>query len=362
MLVSRRNLRPLPPMELPKKKNRIVLHAIQTLEQEQVLDAATAARVRAHIHPLAFDWRRLARYAFVLALGCAVIALGSALADQWLRALLARIFTLPWAGRSLVCAGLSAVIFALGWKRRQRHPDRIYSNEAVFFAGVLALAGAVACLGRAIDHGSGHYSLLLLLAALLYGGLGLGLESQLIWVFSLLALGGWFGAETGYLSGGGAYYLGMACPLRFVLFGAALTLAALVLPNRARTAAFFGPTRVIGLLYLFIALWILSIWGNFDGYASWHRATHLELFHWSVYCGLAAAAGIWLGLKKDDGVLRGFGLTFLGLNLYTRFFEYFWDGLHKAVFFALLAASFWLIGTRAERIWQLGRRPGRLPA
>jgi hypothetical protein len=347
-------------MKLPKKKARIVLQAVETLEQEQVLDPVTAARIRENVVPLAFDWRRLARYSFAIALVCIVIAVGAALADEWLMALLERLFRMPWAVKSLACAVLSAAIILLGLQRRRLHPGKIYSNEAVFFAGVLGIAGSIACLGKAIDTGSGHYSLLILLAALVYGFLGLALGSKLIWVFSLLSIGGWFGAETGYASGWGAYYLGMAYPLRFVLFGGALTLAALALRRHARTAAFFGTTRVAGLLYLFIALWILSIWGNYDGYDSWHRSTHAELFQWSVYFALAALACLYFGLKHDDGVLRGFGLTFLGLNLYTRFFEYFWDGLHKAVFFALLAASFWLIGSRAETLWQMNRLKARL--
>ena len=33
----------------------------------------------------------------------------------------------------------------------------------------------------------------------------------------------WMGAETGYISGYGMYFLGMNYPLRFVLFGAMLT-------------------------------------------------------------------------------------------------------------------------------------------
>ena len=227
-------------MKLPKKKARIVLDTVSELEREQVLDTATAARIRENVHSLAFDWRRLARYSFVIAILCVVIALGAALADEWLMALLERIFTMPWAFKSLTCAVLSAVIIFLGLKRRRLHPGKIYSNEAVFFAGVLGIAGSIVCLGKAIDTGSGHYSLLILLAALVYGFLGLALESKLIWVFGLLSLGSWFGAETGYASGWGAYYLGMAYPLRFVLFGAALTLSSLLLRDRSRTAAFFG--------------------------------------------------------------------------------------------------------------------------
>lgn len=81
-----------------------------------------------------------------------------------------------------------------------------------------------------------------------------------------------------------------------------------------------------------------------------------ELLHWSLLFGAAAVAAVWYGLKRDDGVLRGFGLTFLFINLYTRYFEYFWDSLHKAAFFAVLAVSFWYLGSKAETIWQLGRR------
>ena len=55
-------------------------------------------------------------------------------------------------------------------------------------------------------------------------------------------------------------------------------------------------------------------------------------------------------------MLRLFGITFLAINLYTRYFEYFWDGLHKVVFFLILAASLALIGRYAEKIWHVGER------
>jgi len=60
-------------------------------------------------------------------------------------------------------------------------------------------------------------------------------------------------------------------------------------------------------------------------------------------------------------MVRGFGLTFIFINLYTRFFEHFWNHLHKAIFFTLLAVSFWYLGTRAERIWNLGRKGSPKP-
>ena len=69
---------------------------------------------------------------------------------------------------------------------------------------------------------------------------------------------------------------------------------------------------------------------------------------------VAAVLCIYISLKTDDGMLRGFGLTFLAINLYTRYFEYFWDGMNKVVFFLILAASLAVIGRYAERIWHAG--------
>ena len=45
--------------------------------------------------------------------------------------------------------------------------------------------------------------------------------------------------------------------------------------------------------------------------------------------------------------------TFFFINLYTALFQYFWNGLHKAIFFAILAASFWLLGRKAESLWKM---------
>jgi len=116
---------------------------------------------------------------------------------------------------------------------------------------------------------------------------------------------------------------------------------------------FLSLTRAIGLLYLFVALWIMSIFGNYGDAESWQRAKQIELFHWSILFAAASIASIYHGIKHDDGMTRGFGITFIFINLYTRFFEYFWEGTHKAIFFSILAISFWYLGSRAEKIWHL---------
>lgn len=354
---------------LSKKHYRLVSQVIEYWQQTETITQETASRLKSTIYPVSFDWKRLARYSFIIAICCLVIAVGAIFADKALLQLLEQLFNSPPIVKSLFFSIIAAAVFRYGLTRRKRFPHKIYSNEAIFFIGVLAVAGAVAFFGVAFDTGTKHYSILFLLASVLYLLLGLWFPSKLVWVFGLLSLGAWMGTETGYVSGGGMYFLGMNYPMRFVVFGAVLTVVGIwewlalekemntnqVPDNFLQRLAFLSPqTKVVGLLNLFIALWIMSIFGNYGDYEIWHETPQYELLHWSLLFGAAAIAAIWYGLRNDDGVTRGFGLTFLFINLYTRFFEYFWNTMHKAIIFAILAASFWYLGTRAEKIWHFG--------
>ncbi|BFM49020.1 hypothetical protein [Marinomonas sp. THO17] len=341
-------------MQVSKKEGRVLDKAINHWLENDIISEAERNRLQSAYKVTSFDWKRIAKYSFWLAITCIVISISSALADKWLIELFKKLFSAPDSVKCIGFAALSGGLYFLGLRRKGQYSNKVYSNEAIFFLGAAATAISITFLGKAIDTGTGHFSLLLLLAAIVYAALGLWFPSKLVWLFSLLSLGSWFGAETGYASGWGAYYLGMNYPLRFVLFGFVLVFCGSYAFNQWQSRnEFLGPTKAVGLLYLFIALWIMSIFGNYGDGESWQRANQIELFHWSILFAVAAIGSIYHGVKYDDAMTRGFGLTFIFINLYTRFFEYFWEGTHKAIFFALLALSFWYLGTKAEKIWQL---------
>ncbi|HTM98793.1 MAG TPA: hypothetical protein VL088_08635, partial [Pedobacter sp.] len=112
-------------------------------------------------------------------------------------------------------------------------------------------------------------------------------------------------------------------------------------------------TYVAGMIYLFSSLWLLSVFGNFANLEEWYAVRQLSLFYWGILSAAICMLSTWYGLKNRDEIAREFGITFLFINLYTRYFEYFWDSWHKALFFSVLAISFWLIGRKAEKIWNL---------
>ncbi len=346
-------------MKFSKKSYGQIVKALEHWKDQDLLSVDKIEKLKAAIQPVDFDFSRLAKYSFLISIACFVTALTSIFMDKILMKLLEEIFNAPLLVKFISMTLAATFFYYLGFKKRQTSPDYTYRNEAIFFAGVLSTAGAIYIFGKLISANNEHFSLLLLLGCFIYASLGLILNSSLIWLFALLSFGSWFGCETGYQSGWGAYYLGMNYPLRFVLFGGILISLAFLFKTYSRFIVLHKTTLVMGLLYLFIALWILSIFGNHDSLKTWSKVKQIELLHWSLLFFMASAASIYYGIKDDDHMIRSFGLVFLFINLYTRYFEFFWDSIHKSVFFVILGGSLWYIGSKAEkfRLILISRKP-----
>lgn len=341
-------------MNITRKQERIIRRALEEWRVQGVINEAEQQRLAATLTIVAFDWQRLSRYAFWTATACVLIALASFFADSQLVAWLLRLFSDSALLKIMTPAVLATGCYLWGFRRQRRETHWHYSTEALLFLGVIFTALMIWQLGERLDNGSGHVAPLVLLGCAIYAAVGWFGRSAMVWVFFLLALGNWFGAQTGYVSGWGAYWLGMNYPIRFVAFGGVLLLGCVLAGGILRSRQLFTVSKAMGLTYLFVALWIMSIFGNYD-MDSWSGVSREALLPWALLFAAAAGVCIVIGLKTDDGMLRGFGLTFLGINLYTRFFEYFWDSMHKVVFFLILAASLAVVGRYAEKLWHAGR-------
>ena len=337
-------------LNLDKQEADFLDQTISFWQKEGLVDSQTAEGLRSSYDIKQFDWRRLAQYSFWIALACGLIAVASLVIDDAIIDLLQKLYNTPDIVISVVSGAIAAWFYYYGQKQKNRYPERTFSNEATIFTGVLFTAISIAFLGKALDNGSGHFSILFLLSVLVYGALALRFKSKLIWAFALVSLGSWFGTETGYQTKWSNYFLGMNYPLRFVVFGAILSAAGLFLEKTNKLKEFNTLTYVVGLFYLFISLWLLSIFGNFGDIEDWFKVKQTEIFYWGVIAALVSLAFMVYGLKKKDAIAREFGITFLLINIYTRYFEYLWDITDKAIFFGILAISFWLIGRRAEKI------------
>ena len=340
-------------LNLDKQESEFLDKTISQWESEGTLDSQTAEKLRTSYEVKGFDWRRLAQYSFWVALACGIIAIASLIIDDNVINYLKKLYDTPDILISIISGAIAATFFFFGNKMKQEHPERIFSNEALIFLGVLFTASCIAFLGKTFDRGTGHFSILFLISVLVYGVMASKFRSRLIWAFALISLGSWFGTETGFQTDWSYYFLGMNYPLRFVLFGALLVAFSFAMAKMRKLEYFRELTYIIGLMYLFISLWLLSIFGNFGSLEDWLKVKQLELFYWGIISILVSLAFTFYGLRNKDEIAREFGITFLLVNLYTKYFEYLWDVTDKTIFFSILAISFWLLGRKAEKIWNV---------
>ncbi len=338
-------------LNLDKQESDFLDQVIMGWEKQGLVGPEQAGRLRNSYQVKGFDWMRLAKYSFWIALLCGAAAFTFLIVNDTVVEWLKKLYYTPDIIISILSAVMAAFFFLWGRRREKYFPERVFSNEAVVFTGILFTACAIAYLGKALDNNSGHFSLLFLISVFVYGLLAWRMDSKLIWLFALVSLGSWFGTETGYQTQWSHYFLGMNYPLRFVVFGLLLVAACHLLRKGKWFSGFWELTYVVGLLYLFLSLWLLSIFGNFGTLEGWWRVKQITLFYWGIISAAVASGFMLYGLKTKDSIAREFGVTFLIIFVYTKYFEYFWDNTNHTLFFAILAVSFWLIGRKAEKIW-----------
>lgn len=345
-------------MKLSQEEARKFGHLLGRWEQEGAISETQRTKLVHEIESITsdqrrFDWKNLSFLAFFFAAICIMLATSLMVVDDWLEKILNYLFDVPDWVKSVLLFLLSAFLYYAAYMRRKKYLKRIFSNEALFLFGAVSTAFGITYLGFSWDMYDGYFPILILLASLVYGFVGLTFSSSINWYLSLAALALWFGTETAYRAEWEAYFLGMNYPLRYLFFGLFLIALYRLLMFFHLPAKFLTSTYAIGLLSLFFSFWLLSIFGNYSDLEAWSEVSQFRFLYWGIILALASGLAIWFGLKYQDRVARDLGIVFLLLNIYTRYFEYFWDSLHKVVFFSILALSFWLLGRKAENIWSL---------
>lgn len=345
-------------MEKVRKGKKEVLLLRETLEEWQekgYISATQKEEMEKSLEPTSFNWKDITFSSFFFATACMLIAIIALFADRWLLRAVNQLVETPDGFKSLFLAVTAIVLFVLGWRKKQKQPSSIYSNETLFALGAFFTALAIGYLGSAIGNSYGLIPKLLALASFLYFGLAIIFRSQLIWLFGILALAAWFGSATAVSSDWRPYYRGMNYPLRFVIFGALVSGLSFLLPYGKLTRDFLRITQIIGISSLLFSLWLLSIFGNMGSFDLWEQVSQIRFLGWSFLLLIfSLLTAIW-GHRQERFTIRDLGIAFLFINLYTRYIEYCWPILPKAVFFSLMALSFWLIGKQAERIWKVGK-------
>ncbi len=241
------------------------------------------------------------------------------------------------------------------WARKARRGSRY----------ILALSGVmiVMCL-VALAAAIEYPFIVFLLATGIYGLMALGSQSNTLMVFSLLAFGQWHGGLIMYNYGN--YYIGISSPTNFLVLGLLLfVLAQTGIFDHYPVRHFRTTILVIGIIYANLALWMFSTVGYhiyqrggelpFDGLPS-----QIQLVGWGiVWLASSISLGIY-GVWIRRASAQRLAVVFSLLNVYTKFFEYFWQPETEVFFFMVLASSLCLLAYQLKLHFSVSKTKKKL--
>ena len=236
---------------------------------------------------------------------------------------------------------LASVAFVLEGRKLKSSRPRPLLGEICELAGAFTLQWLTMVLAKHYSTGSQNWPALLGLDAGLLLLLAYALGNRLILWYALADFFFYFGAETGYVSGWGAYYLGMTYPVRFLGIGL-LTLGAAWAHGmlvRGRLANFSRVYAHYGLLLVNLSLWFLALFGYFENAQVRWEGTTGERLAFSILWAIVSAAALLAGAKSGLRLLRSYGLTFLIINVYTFYFQFIVANTGEAAFIHLLVTG-----------------------
>lgn len=246
----------------------------------------------------------------------------------------------------VVCVVLAGACLAQGL-RFANDPAGRYPQSArmLLTAGLLLWLGALALFCKVLGDIPTNTSVVLCGMLWLPVAFGLAYKYGNGFVLTLAILGvyHWIGSLNGMI-GHSTYVFAIQDPrvmAAVAVFG--------MLGGRAQrqapwphAATFATAYESISLLYFNMSLLILSI--------DWHRD---ELRNIYVALGLLASLGqVILGARLQQQLYTGYGLTFVAIHLFTRYFETFWDKFDKGLFFLLGGGALLGAGLLLERLYR----------
>jgi hypothetical protein len=218
----------------------------------------------------------------------------------------------------------------------QRHA---VTGSALVTIGLAAAYGTLllftyTVIGDADFGPNQFFSVLLVTCAL---SLATAYRYRLRWplLLALFCLFHGLGAWYQYL-GGGEYVADIQNPPAMALIASVTTAVGLWHQHAEERPLLryvgFGQLYVIfGLIYLNCSLWFLTIgWDYYNDVIS--------RLGWVLIFSAVCIAEIVAGARLKDSKLTGFGIVFIGIDLYTRFFEQFWDQLSLGLFLVIAGA------------------------
>lgn len=338
-------------MRINKKEAKLLEDAIEQWQKDELLDTQKADELKKTISTYRNEFDSIVFYATIAAISCALLAFGTLVLDEkWIEKI-RNFFALSELVIGFIFSALSLFLIWIAKKRKQKFGYAILANESFTVLIALTAGVAITYFTKSSNTTYHYYGAGIFLTAGIYGITAIYLQSKLLWICMLIALIGSWATQTYAWSADAAqtYFLGMNYPLRMSVFGIILIIVTYVLLRQPFFKNYYLITWYSSWIFFLLSGLFLSVSGNW-GYDVWLAIKQGKLFVWAIAYTIVLITVLVYAFRQKDETLRDITIVFFLLNIYTRYFEYFWDRTNKGLFFALLALSFWLIGKKAEQL------------
>ena len=170
-------------------------------------------------------------------------------------------------------------------------------------------------------------------------------DLRLLLVAGILCLASFISARTGTWSG--MYWLDVGTWPEHYLPAAILLFTLPLWVDHSRFDGFAATWRVSGLLFFFLPVLVLANWGD-SSYLPWRSNTIEGAYQ---FLGFAAAAAlVWLGIRRHWTDVINTSVVFFVIFLYTKFYDWWWEIMPKYLFFLVLGLTALLVLTVLRRL------------
>ena len=340
-------------MHIKKQQAKFLNETIDVWEQQNLVTEEQATKLKQSIVIRKFDWKQVTIYAFILAVACAILSIIVLLADKIILRIIERFTQLTDLSISCLLTFLATLLFFYSKKRFQEKKDMPISNNSLLLLSAFLSLAAISFWVKCFHVHQNYYTFTYFIATILYVVIAIYFQSATVWTLGFIMSCLAFGSFTYSLENKDQYFLGMNLLLRFIPFSVIMFSILRLLKQKENLVAFKKIHYILSLVLFFLAMWLLTIFGNYSKYENWQQVGQFQFVLWSILLFIITVVGMYFGVKKNDLILGNISLLFFIINLITRYFEYFWEPLHKSIFFMILALIFWYIGSRAEKLWNL---------
>lgn len=294
--------------------NKTIRQELDQLVRDGLLDEDTYRSLRTRYPTDSWNWRVLGRYFLII--GVLLSLAGAAI-------LVYR--HLNWSLEMLALRQFITLVLAFGLGIWLNEKEWTWTGRSLQLLGGLIIVGFTFTVAAIVVDEPGTPEPLILFNAGLTLAIAYGLSNPLLLIESLVLVFFGMGGVGGYFPE--VYWLGINFPLRFLAVGSTIVAIGVIhhqgLPDWLPGGSGFAKIWLsLGILYAELSLWLISIFGLYGSIDTGHQESWGVVLLFNALWALVNCVLVILGQRLRYKMLTGYGVTFLTIQIYTKYFEH----------------------------------------